>query len=263
MNHNYKFRDDVHYGTRHQRWGYYNSVELSLNKTGLPSSCDLSNNVVRIYDQGGIGACVSSAISSAISMKVRMRNNSKFFSFTNSDIQPSRLYNYNLSRLKEGERLNDDGGCMIETGLSVLDKYSFCDESLFDYNTSNLNEFPDLKASAGANINKGYYTFGYNKLSQNLDTIKSSLLDKNPVAMGIVLFDSIGKQVNGLIPTPDPAHETVVGGHAILLSGYDDNKQTFKFVNCWSEGWGNKGFGYIMYDYVLNSDIAGDIYNIV
>ena len=260
--HNYQFHDDVHYGARHPKWAYHNSLEISIEKETLPASVDLSDHIVKIYDQGSIGACVSNALSSAVSMKLNMKNKARMFSSWGILPSPSRLYNYNLSRLVEGERLNDDGGCMIETGIKVLQEYNFCNEELFEYDASNMLKFPTLKASINADYNNKNYSFKYNKLTQDLNTIKASLAENNPIAMGIVLFDSMNKQTNGLLPTPNPEKEKVIGGHAILLVGYDDNKKTFKFVNCWSERWGNKGFGYIMYDYALNPDIAGDVYNV-
>jgi len=262
LNFNYQFHDDVYYGTRNPKYEQFIRLSTSINKINLPNSIDLSSNVSTIYNQGSIGSCVSSAIASAISMKIKLRTKNKLFSGVIS-LLPSRNYNYNLSRINEGCRLNEDSGCMVETSLDILEKYSFCNEKLFDYNTFTFNLLPTLEAYADAIYNSKYYKFTSQKLMQDLNTIKSSLVDNNPVFIGIVLFDSLNKSVNGLIPTPYPKLEKVIGAHCLLIVGYDDDKKRFKVVNCWSENWGDKGFGYIMYDYALNCDISGDIYNLI
>lgn len=263
MNHNYRFKDDVLHGTRHPKHDMYNKMIITIKKDSLPDKIDLSDKILSIYDQGDIGACVSNALASAIKMKLKVISSKRsIFSFIKDNIDPARLYNYNLARLLEGVILTDDSGCMVETALEVLNRYSFPDESVFGYNKSTFSVFPDLVASVEANKNTSY-KFTFNKLNQELGTIKASLVEGNPVLMGIVLFDSLSRTVNGLIPTPNPQTEKVIGGHCILVIGYDDSKQTFKFVNCWSANWGNNGFGYIMYDYAMNANIAGDIYNLV
>lgn len=41
-------------------------------------------------------------------------------------------------------------------------------------------------------------------------------------------------------------------GHAVLLTGYDTEREVFFFKNSWSEKWGNKGYGEISFDYINN-----------
>ncbi len=36
-------------------------------------------------------------------------------------------------------------------------------------------------------------------------------------------------------------------GHAVLIMGYSDSLQAFKFMNSWGTGWGNRGYGWISY----------------
>ena len=70
---------------------------------------------------------------------------------------------------------------------------------------------------------------------------------------------------SGKIPFLVPG-ETVVGGHAIVAVGYDDNMKikntnpsavettgALLIRNSWGTGWGVSGYGYLSYDYVLKS----------
>lgn len=267
---NYRFRDDVKFGVRHPKCSIHMTVpqilitsfrslktDEKINKDPpLPKKVDLAIYCDSQYIQGNILTCVCNIICVAIKMKLKMKNESKFFAKVS--IEPSRLYIYNISRINEDTTLYNDSNCMIESALDTLCKYNFCDESKFEYNQTNLHRFPDLSASLDASHNNN--KFKYNKLEQSLDTIKTSLLQKNPVILGIVLFESFNRRVNGLLITPDTTTEKVLGSCTILLIGYDDDKNRFKFVNCYST---EKEFGYIMYDYILNPDITGDIYNLI
>lgn len=54
-----------------------------------------------------------------------------------------------------------------------------------------------------------------------------------------------------------PKHyERPIGAHALTLVGYDDKTEQFKFANSWGPHWGDKGFGYLPYDYVANNNVT-------
>jgi C1A family cysteine protease len=52
-----------------------------------------------------------------------------------------------------------------------------------------------------------------------------------------------------VIPDPKP-DDSVVGGHAICIVGYDDRKRLFKFENSWGPHWGDHGYGFVSYGYM-------------
>lgn len=41
------------------------------------------------------------------------------------------------------------------------------------------------------------------------------------------------------------------GGHSVVLTGYDLEKEVFFFKNSWGDDWGQKGYGTLPFDYVL------------
>lgn len=119
--------------------------------------------------------------------------------------------------------------------------------------------------------------FSYQKLPpRNLDIIKNSLDNNHRVVAGILLHEDyktglpINGKPSGLWDLPYEAqkfaHEMLYenknsGGHAIVITGYDDDKQLFKARNSWGANIGDFGEFYISYDYyfLLNTD-ATELY---
>ena len=65
-----------------------------------------------------------------------------------------------------------------------------------------------------------------------------------------------------MVPLPDVNNEEALGGHAILVSGYDDKKRVWIMRNSWGADWGDKGYFYLPYEYLLDSSLSSDLWNI-
>jgi C1A family cysteine protease len=64
-------------------------------------------------------------------------------------------------------------------------------------------------------------------------------------------FESAAAANTGMIPNPSPRSQNL-GGHEIQGKGYDKLKQLLKFRNSWNNRWGDRGYGYLTFDYVRN-----------
>jgi C1A family cysteine protease len=56
--------------------------------------------------------------------------------------------------------------------------------------------------------------------------------------------------------------ETVVGGHAVLAMGYDDAKRVFLVRNSWGPAWGDGGYFYMPYAYLLDDNLSDDFWTV-
>ena len=56
--------------------------------------------------------------------------------------------------------------------------------------------------------------------------------------------------------------ESSLGGHAVMAVGYDNEKQVFIVRNSWGLGWGDKGYFYMPYEYIINNDLCDDFWTI-
>jgi len=83
----------------------------------------------------------------------------------------------------------------------------------------------------------------------NLEELKVAVVSTGPLCIGVPVYKNWFKDY--VINAPGP-EENELGGHAILVTGYDDNKQLVEFKNSWGSSWGEQGYGYLTYRYINN-----------
>ena len=88
------------------------------------------------------------------------------------------------------------------------------------------------------------------------------LAKAGPVVIGVQVYQSFEDTPSGNVPMPEVAEE-LLGGHAILLVGYDDKTQRFTFRNSWGTSWGDAGYGTLPYAYVGDSNLTSDCWSIL
>jgi C1A family cysteine protease len=66
----------------------------------------------------------------------------------------------------------------------------------------------------------------------------------------------------GIMPHPNTARERLLGGHAVLLVGYDKTRQVYIARNSWGSGWGDKGYFYMPFSVIQNQNLSFDFWTI-
>jgi C1A family cysteine protease len=208
-----------------------------------------------VYDQGDLGSCTANAIAAVLDTLHVMDNpNAKF-------INPSRLFIYYYERVLGGD-VADDSGASLRDGMKVVNSQGACMETTWPYDITQFAVQP-LAAAIAEALN--YEAILYERVPLDLLTLKSTIALKLPIVCGIQVYDSFESGMaasTGIIPMPDADTEQLLGGHAIVLMGYDDVKQVFVFRNSWSAAWGNGGYGTLPYAYVQNPSLTSDTWAI-
>ena len=230
----------------------------------LPTTVDLRPLCSPVFDQGQVGSCTGNAAAGAfefLQLKELREKNPGIEEFDPSTYEAaSRLFIYYNERRLDHDT-GEDAGATLRDAVKSLLYYGACKESTWPYIESQAFTQPSPEAYEEAfkhRINK-YYRFA------DLEHIKHSLAAGYPVIFGITLFESFeSDQVaqNGLVPMPQYGRENILGGHAVMIVGYDDITQHIIVRNSWGTGWGDKGYFYLPYDYVTNPDFASDFWTI-
>jgi C1A family cysteine protease len=221
---------------------------LSRFKVVLPSTVDMRPGMPPVVDQGDLGSCTANAIAAAVEY---MHMQSKLQVFA-----PSRLFVYYNERFMENT-VAVDAGAEIRDGIKSIKKFGVCDETVWPYDISKFTQRPSDQAYGSA---KKQVIKSYLKVYQNLTYLMATLAKGYPIVFGITVYDSIDTaEKTGVVPMPK-TNEATLGGHAILMVGYDKGASTFTFRNSWGTGWGNKGYGTLPFDYVTHPGLASDFW---
>lgn len=215
---------------------------INLNSS---SSIDLRTKFPPVYDQGKIGSCTANALCS-------------IFEYDTDSFKGSRLFLYYNERLLINETDKDNGGYLSD-GILTLKNYGICEEKYWPYIIENIFNKPSEEAYEKAKIN---YVIEAISISNELEIIKYWLNKNEPIALGIAIYSNFvnfSSSKNGKIglPTND---DKFIGGHAVILCGYNDNTQQFLLRNSWGSYWGENGYFYLPYSYITDNNLCGDLW---
>jgi len=231
-------------------------------KRGLCPIIDLRSEMPQIYDQGNLGSCTANALGAAFEYN-QMENLIPYKCLTNktaTPFMPSRLFLYYNERAMAGD-IPYDSGASLEDGVISLYKDGICPESIWKYDVCKFSTKPPTRAYWAA---KKTRVGNYKKIQQTLSQIRASISDGYPISFGMQIYSSFESESvakSGLVKLPSFT-EKHLGGHAVLICGYNDYLKIFIVRNSWGDSWGDKGYFYISYEYVL-SDLCRDFWVLV
>lgn len=220
----------------------------------LPARVDLRPNCPpEIYDQGNLGSCTANAIAAGIEFDLRQRGADTAFT-------PSRLFIYYNERVIENS-VNQDSGAQLRDGVKSVATTGACPEVEWPYE---IAKFADRPGTACYRDAKKDVVKVYQRLVQDLNTMKGCLAEGFPFVFGFSVFESFeSAQVarTGHVPMPN-ASESILGGHAVAAVGYDDATREFIVRNSWGPSWGDRGYCYMPYSYLRDPSLAADFWTI-
>ena len=164
-----------------------------------------------------------------------------------------------------------DNGAQIRDGIKSVAKLGACSEKLWPYDDtpSESEGSPCPSCKFAQKPSQACYTealkhqiLAYRRLPQDLSTMKGCLASGYPFVFGFTCYSNLPFQsTTGEIPLPTN-QDHVIGGHAVLAVGYDDTTRMFTFRNSWGAGWGQGGYGFMPYAYLLDGNLADDFWTV-
>jgi C1A family cysteine protease len=227
-------------------------------KTGLPAKVDLRAWCSPVEDQGELGSCTANAGVGVVEYFER-RAFGRY-------IDASRLFLYKVTRNLDHQ--TGDTGAYLRTTMAGVVLFGVPPEEYWPYKIRDFDKEPSAFCYAFA---QSYQAITYYRLDPTgkatdavLNQVKTNLAAGLPSMFGFTVYSSISQaDTTGKIPFPVKG-EKIMGGHAIVAVGYDDTmkikntnpgaletKGALLIRNSWGTKWGEQGYGWLPYDYVL------------
>lgn len=229
----------------------------------LPVAVDLKKWCSPIEDQKNLGSCTAHA---GVGMLEYFERRT-----TGKHLDASRLFLYKVTRQLLG--FQGDDGAYLRTTMKAMVLFGVPPEKYWVYDVKKFNDDPSSFCFSFA---QSYKTLEYYRLDPSgtspkdvLANVKSSLAAELPAMFGFSVYSSVPPLGEGTGEIPFPSRgDSLEGGHAVLAVGYDDRKKIGDSVgallirNSWGTGWGERGYGWLPYDYVTYG-LADDFWSII
>jgi len=213
----------------------------------LPQSVDISNQVLVVKNQGQEGTCVANAGSALKEFFDRVRLSVRFLYYFGRQI--SGMNPIATPNVDEGMVPRDMMKCLLEKGdcLETSLPYQVFGKQV--PSAQNVEEAKSYKIKSYARI------LTVNDLKAHLNANRTPAVLTVPIYDGAVNWFTQNVKTNNY--TIKVGGTNITSGHAILVVGYDENRQAFKILNSWGTFWGENGYAWLPYNYAWNDCWTG------
>lgn len=207
-------------------------------QNSIPAAVDLSSKFPKPGYQGEQQSCVAWATGYAVKSYHENLKNNWGLDLAETTFSPSFIYN----QINNGKDL----GSTIPDAMELVKSQGSATLKTMPY--SEYTQKPGAQARIEA---AKYKAASYERLDgKNIDSLKLLLAAGNPIVIGMRTYENFMTYSGGVYKKTSGAY---LGGHAMVIVGYDESKRAFKIMNSWSDRWGEKGF--VWYDYSLFSEM--------
>jgi C1A family cysteine protease len=201
-------------------------------------SIDYTRFVTAIRDSGSEGSVVGQALATAMEIQIKRT--------LDQNVKISARYIYYAARQVEGTS-SIDSGAKIKDAIEALAKEGAVEESVWPYKAGHYGDKPPAMVATATR-----WKITQVRSLKGVEEIESALRTDGPVVAGIEVYqEAMSPQAakTGVFQLPIKGAQ-IVGGHAVVLVAYDDQRKQFKFSNDWGAGWGDRGYGYLSEQYM-------------
>lgn len=233
----------------------------SQHQVPTDPTVDLRKYVHHIYDQGSLGSCAANALCAAYGLDLTKQSVTVSGGYYYFD--SSRLFLYYNTRVYEGTTQHD-AGATLRNAIKAMKRQGVCREVDWPYVVKEYMTKPPVQSYEAA---KGNSICQYERLHQDINQLRACLNDRCPFVFGFNIYHSFHDYNNQKygdmsMPTYLERSRDPIGHHAVMAVGYDDTRKRVIIQNSWGEGWGDKGYFYMPYDFITTSGMCFDFWKI-
>lgn len=227
----------------------FNAALKIKRAPALPLHVSLRNLIISILNQGGLGSCVTNAIAQAWrAALIRAGIADPFLA--------SRLFLYYFARAISGSTQRD-AGTYIRAGFDVIRKLGAPKEEVWPY-SDDLNTFRTMPPSIAVwAAHDQCASVGYYRITEEgadrINVIQQALAAGYLVVFGTQVSNRFQAWRKEYPPLTIPGGtEAILGGHALLIVGYDASgpEIVFEILNSWGPEYGDKGYTQFAAEYI-------------
>lgn len=200
-----------------------------------PPTVDYTGQMSPVRNQGNEGTCVAFASVVGVKEYHEMKEYRRL-------IELSPRYIYYLCKKLDG--MPNQDGTYPRIAMKVLAEKGVCREESWPYRPYQTDHHcPEADETA-----RRFRIRNYARLTE-IEEMERSLSINGPFLAGVEVFSGWFEVHRGKISLPAPG-DSSLGGHAVCIMGYSRDGSYFKFKNSWGADWGERGYGYLPYEYM-------------
>jgi hypothetical protein len=185
-----------------------------------------SNWMTSVKNQGGCGSCVAFGAVGATEAQFKIQASNPGWSL---DLSEQHLFSCGGGSCS--------GGWYISAALNYLKNYGTPDESCSPYQAQSgqascSNSCPDWQSRA-------FKIASWSWVANNPSALQAALMN-GPLVAGFTVYSDFFGYHGGVYHWDHVS--SAVGGHAIVIVGYDSNEEYWIVKNSWGASWGENGY---------------------
>jgi hypothetical protein len=138
-------------------------------------------------------------------------------------------------------------GSYIITNNRVLASWGMVSEKRWPYPKGRV-AWPPVEPEGLDEVAKFNRTFAHFRIRDLADARTCIARTPSPVSIAVPIYPEWYESTTGIIEVPAQDLRDAPN-HCIILVDYNDGTQMFTFINSWGTGWGDRGYGYLPYQY--------------